>query len=308
MTRRSRGGSSRRAASSRTGSASAATWSGRSWVPWASTWRGPGRWSPRPGPGRSRSGGRGTAPGRSAHSWRRCRRSCAAGARSQPAVEPAWTPCSAPAAPRASTAARVRQPLAFEAVGQPSQHLDLSARAASPSRSEVLGGQPVERRRQRRQPVRPAARMCVRVHGGNLSTPPPNTSTNTENVDNPAVTDFTRASKGSTAGVDSRRQPAWSATLLTRPSARTRVVVAYPPGRGQPRAWRVHGARHRATLPAPDPPLPTHPATHPTGPDGPGKAHPTPTLLPTAGWSGRPWDPGQRAARTSILPSVTRVW
>ena len=58
------------------------------------------------GPGRSRPGGRGTTPGRSAHSWWRRRRPVRSRARSQLAVEAAWMPWSAPAAPRPSTAAR----------------------------------------------------------------------------------------------------------------------------------------------------------------------------------------------------------
>ncbi len=78
----------------------------------------------RPGPGRSRSGGRGTAPGRSAPQLAAVPALMRSRARSQPAVEPAWTPCSAPAAPRASTAGEFGQPVAFQAVGQPPQHQD----------------------------------------------------------------------------------------------------------------------------------------------------------------------------------------
>jgi hypothetical protein len=53
-------------------------------------------------------------------------------------------------------------------------------------------GQPpaplMDRRRQGRQPIGRPNRMYVRVHGGNLSTPQPNTSTNPRSGDNPSAT------------------------------------------------------------------------------------------------------------------------
>ena len=94
-------------------------------------------------------------------------------ARSQPAVEPAWMPCSAPAAPRASTAASSPSHWPSRRSSQPPQVQDPVGPGGVGQPVQVLGGQLVDRGRQRRQPVRPAGRMCVRVHGGNLSTPHP---------------------------------------------------------------------------------------------------------------------------------------
>ena len=79
MTRRSRGGSNRRAASSRTGSASAARWSGRSWVPRASTWAWAGESSPSARAWAVPVSGPGTGRGRVRTKPGRCRRPGAAG-------------------------------------------------------------------------------------------------------------------------------------------------------------------------------------------------------------------------------------
>ena len=186
--RRSRGGSSRRAASSRTGSASAARWSGRSWVPAASTWA----WA-----GEMVAGGQGLGGGGEGAAVQgpggadqlaavpalmrsRCR--------SQPAVEPAWTPCSAPAAPRASTPASSASQWPSRRSTSPRSTMTRSARAPSASPSGSWAARLSELGHQRRQPCwcpgRVAGRMGVRVHGGNLSGPHQNTSTQPQNVDN----------------------------------------------------------------------------------------------------------------------------
>ncbi len=104
--RRSRVGSSCRAASTSTGSASAVTWSGKVWVPWVTTWAwatdsSPSHtaWAvPVKGPrNRARAVRTALVAARSLR-WRRLR--------SHPAVDPNSCPWSAPAAPRASTPAR----------------------------------------------------------------------------------------------------------------------------------------------------------------------------------------------------------
>ena len=93
------------AASTRTGSASAVRWSGRSWVPWASTRHARPRWPRRSGRPRSGAAAPGTTPGRSAPSCWPPRRPAAAGPAARPAVDPTCWSCSAPAAPRPSTVA-----------------------------------------------------------------------------------------------------------------------------------------------------------------------------------------------------------
>jgi hypothetical protein len=78
-TRRSRGGSSRPAASSSTGSASMAVCGGRSWVPAASTAAWAGEMVPSVRAVAVWVRGRGTPPGRCARWWWRCRRPCGGG-------------------------------------------------------------------------------------------------------------------------------------------------------------------------------------------------------------------------------------
>ena len=76
------------------------------------------------------------------------------------------------------------EPVAFQAVQQPPQAKDPFGPGGVAQTGQVLGGQPLECRRQRRQPLRRPGRMCVRVHGGNLSSPRPKASTKAEIVDN----------------------------------------------------------------------------------------------------------------------------
>ena len=152
MACRSRGGSSRRAASSSTGSASAATWSGRSWVSWASTWRGPATAPRRSGPGRWRSTARGTAPERSAHNGGR------AGTHAQPGPQPpsggaGLDALFGPGGPPGVHRGQVGQPVAFQAVGQLSQHPDPLGQGGVAQPVRVLGGQLLEFGGQRRQSV-----------------------------------------------------------------------------------------------------------------------------------------------------------
>ena len=141
----------------------------------------------------------------------------AAGSRSQLAVEPAWMPCSAPAAPRASTAASSPSHWPSRRSSQPAAGpCTRSARARVGQPVEVLGGQLLELGHQRRQPRRLAGRMCVRVHGGNLSTPHQNTSTCTDLW----ISDFPRVHQtkhrsglGRRTCPPSRGQPSCQATV-----------------------------------------------------------------------------------------------
>ena len=186
-TRRSRGGSSRPAASTRTGSASTVMWSGRPWVPWVSTlaWvaeivpsvraravaaRGP--------PNRARAVRTELAAAPAPRRSRAC---------SQAAVEPSCWSCSAPGGAAGVHGGEFSEPLAFQAVHQPPQDQDPLGPNRVGQPVQVLGGQPVHGHRQRRQPVRcserRAGRICVRVHGGNLSAPHRNTSTHADAVE-----------------------------------------------------------------------------------------------------------------------------
>jgi hypothetical protein len=70
------------------------------------------------------------------------------------------------------------QPVPFQPVQQPPQLQDLLGQGGVGQAIEVLGGQLVDCRHQPRQPVTRPGRMCVRIHGGNLSSLHPNTSTN----------------------------------------------------------------------------------------------------------------------------------
>jgi hypothetical protein len=143
----------------------------------------PGRGRPtaphRPTPGRWRSGDHSTAPGRCARNQRRRRRSgpSAAG----PAARRRWRRPGRRVRPRRRRGRRRRRVRRASGLpgGPPApqpQHPfgpDRIGQAA-----EVLGGEALELGYQRCEPCWCAGRMCVRVHGGNLSTPHPNTSTN----------------------------------------------------------------------------------------------------------------------------------
>jgi hypothetical protein len=134
-TRRRCGGSSRRAAATSTGSASAVVWTGRSWVPWASTEAWAGESSPSvnalavadSGP-RNRARATRTRPLVSAAPMR-------SRPRSQPAVEGAGAPRSAPAAPRASVAVSCWSQRPSRRFSSSRSWRTCSARAASVSRS-----------------------------------------------------------------------------------------------------------------------------------------------------------------------------
>jgi len=104
-TRRSRGGSSPAAASTNTGSAATVTCSGNSWEPWAST----RAWATESSPPVSAAAVTASGPRNKARAVRTLLAAAPAPSRnrirSQAAVEGAWVPWSAPAAPRPSTAA-----------------------------------------------------------------------------------------------------------------------------------------------------------------------------------------------------------
>ena len=130
---------------------SAVTWAGRSWVPAASTWA----WAGESSPSANAWAVRVRGPRYRARAVRT--RLLAAPAlmrkrlRSHPAVEEACTPWSAPAAPRASTAARVAQPLAFLSVLLPPQDQEPFDQGGVGEPVQLLGGQPIHRRHQRPQ-------------------------------------------------------------------------------------------------------------------------------------------------------------
>ena len=288
MTRRSRGGSSRRAASSSTGSASAATWAGRSWVPWASTWA----WAIDSSPSARAWPVAVSGPRYSARAVRTQPAAVLAlmrsRVRSQLAVEPAWTPCSAPAAPRASTAASSASQWPSRRSMSPRNTMTRSAPAPSASRSGSWSARPWSSATSACNAARvPAGWLVEWVFESMAATYQPRTQDKhqPENVENPAVTDFTRPSiEGSTAASGQPQALRLVGNVPTRPSARTQVVAAYPPGRGQPpcqaTAWGPDTPDHPASSPHGTPTTPgtrpTLPPNH-TGPDGPGKAHPTPT-------------------------------
>jgi hypothetical protein len=76
------------------------------------------------------------------------------------------------------------QPPALQAVQQPPQDQDPLGPDGVGQAGQVLGGQPVDRRLERRQPVRRPGRMYVRVHGRNLSSRQRQARTEAEIVDN----------------------------------------------------------------------------------------------------------------------------
>jgi hypothetical protein len=160
--RRSRGGSRRRAAATRTGSALAATGVGRSWVPAAST----AAWAADSSLAHSAWAVPDRGPRNSARAVRRWLVAAPAPSRSRPrsqlAVEATWTPCSAPAAPRPSTAARrwshwpsrqstsrrrARTSSARAASGKPSRFSVARSSTAAASAASLLGGLPGGRSR-----------------------------------------------------------------------------------------------------------------------------------------------------------------
>ena len=180
-TRRSRGGSSRRAASTSTGSASAVTWSGRSWVPWASTWA----WATEMRPVGQGLGGGGQRAAEQGPGGPDTPRG-GAGTHAQPApqpaaVEPTCWPCRPRRRPRASTAASSLSQWPSRRSTSPRSTRTRSARTRRPGRPGP--GRPARPRPRRVPPAvpgrRPSCRVecCVRVHSGNLSTPTPNAST-----------------------------------------------------------------------------------------------------------------------------------
>jgi hypothetical protein len=117
-------------------------------------------------------------------------------ARSQLAVEAACAPASAPGRPLGIHGGQFLEPVTFQAVHQPSQHQDPLGphRIRQPVRAP--GGQPINHPSQGHQLIRQvgrrpgrrlgqtAHRMCVRVHGGNLSSPHRKASTNPGSGDN----------------------------------------------------------------------------------------------------------------------------
>jgi hypothetical protein len=136
-----------------------------------------------------------------------------------------------PGSPAGIHRGQLAQPLAFQAVHQPPQGHDPLGHGAISQLVRVLVGEVLELGHQRRKPRRcagrVAGRMCVRVHGRNLSTSQLKARTN------PKIGDNFSSRAGS--------------------SSRARWVQA------NSRARRVHGARH------PGPPC--HPnRTGPDGP------------------------------------------
>ena len=194
-------GSSRRAASTSTGSASTVTWSGKSGCrrpgpghgqprcPIAHRLRSLGQRAPEQGPGRPDGPAAALSLSRSRF-------------RSQPAVDPLLSG-SAPAAPRPSTppvpCASGRPggpaPAAAPGPGRPGRHRTEPV--------QVLGGQPIGGGDQGGQlvgsPGGVPSRTGVRIHGENLSSPHPKASTKQQSVHNLPPTPPELAPRGQTA-------------------------------------------------------------------------------------------------------------
>jgi hypothetical protein len=156
MTRRSRGGSSRPAASTSTGSASTAVEAARSWVPAATTLAWAGEMAPSVRAVAVWLRGRGTGPGRSAHSCWPPRGPGAARVRSQPAVAGGLDTLVGPGGPAGIRGGQLLEPVAFQAVDQPPQPQDpLGPGRRRPGRPGP--GQPAHRRLRPGTPACPAA-------------------------------------------------------------------------------------------------------------------------------------------------------
>jgi hypothetical protein len=89
-------------------------------------------------------------------------------------------PLLSPSSTAAVDGGQLPQPAAFEAIHEPSQLKDPFGQDPISQPVGVLGGEDGELVDDRGQPGWWLSRMCVRVHGGNLSTPHPNTSTCTK--------------------------------------------------------------------------------------------------------------------------------
>jgi hypothetical protein len=223
--------------------------------------------------------------------------------RSQPAVEAAGRPWSAPAAPRASRSASSASHWPSRRSTSPRSPWTRSAWAASARRSGSWSA--------RRWRSAASAASPVGVLAGWL------------------VEWVFESMAGTYQPLTPRQAPTRNWGQLLLPS---RLVEGLPAGsRATPvpgKCMGPDGPDPPCQLPAPDPIAPgppTHPATQPhgadaprahptappnrTGPDGPrgGPPDPRPRRLQQAGL-GDHGDPGQRAARTSTLPSVTRAW
>ena len=234
MSRRSRPGSSCRAASTSTGSASAVTWSGRCWVPAASTWA----WATDSSPSHtawavSVSGPRNRA---------RAVRTCAAGrpvAQMQPVAQPGRGRPDLLAGFGAGGAEGVDpgqflEPLAVQPIHHPSQLQDPLGPDNFREPVQVPGGQPVQEHGQLGQVVWLLDRLVTGLAGSNVCSSPWG-----QPIKPPAQGKHQTQICG---------QPFRVASLLDQGSARAGRVIAYLSGRGNPRIWRVHGAEQ------PDPP------------------------------------------------------
>jgi hypothetical protein len=175
--RRSRGGSSRRAAATSPGSASAVTWAGRSWVPAASTpawaaesWPAARAWAVAVSGPRNRARTVRTL-------WWAAPAPMPSRRRSQPAVEGGLEVVFGAGGPAGIHPGQLGQPLSFQPAQQPPPLEDPLGPNRIGEPGQVLGGQPLDGRGQGGQLIRRQSRMCVRVHGGNLSSPHPNTTT-----------------------------------------------------------------------------------------------------------------------------------
>ena len=181
---------------------------------------------------------------------------------------------------------QLSQPVAFQAVHQPPQHHDPFGQGGVGQPVRVLVGQLLEFGHQRRQPGRcpgrVAGRMGVRVHGRQPINPPPEHKHQPENVENPAVTDFTSASSR-----EASLALSWEPRCSARPFVRGRPscqASAWGPkgvstmpgdlmGRSRPgyRVRRVRGQRSPSTKPGTCTGAPREPAGAPSNPTAPGR-------------------------------------
>ena len=178
MTWRRRGGSRRRAASTRTGSASVVSWSGSGGCRGPGRWHGPATAPRRPGrcgPGAAEQGPGGPHPA--------VGHPCPY---PQPLTEPAGggaglDPLLGPGGPAGVQVGQLGQPVAVQPVQQPPQLKDPLGPDRVRASVQVLGGQVLDRRGQGGQPVwspgrvpvRRAIRICVRGHGRQPINPTP---------------------------------------------------------------------------------------------------------------------------------------
>ena len=252
----------------------------------------------RAGPGRSGpEGPRNTRPSRPHTAGGRGR------AHPQPTAQPPGgrgrpgrDPLLGPGRPPSIHGGQLLEPLAVQAIRHPPQHLDPVGLGGVGEPVQLPGDQPVNDSGQRRQVIRRLGRMCVRVHGGNLPSPPTNTSTNPKMWTTISASDPTRAERrGSTTTVDAAAPRHRSATLPDQGTTLRAGSSQRPAG--------SRATRCPATCMGPEQPEPPCQATAwgpkpPARTDGP----PTPDHRARPNWHGAQWPPGPADPPPALPP------